>query len=94
MNFPTSLIKLQWFFGTNTIFDWGIFINEVILGFVEESTKEIDGVGKIVQIVESKFGKRKYNRGHHVEGQCVFGGVERESGKLCLVAVHDQRKRY
>jgi hypothetical protein len=29
-----------------------------------------------VQIDESKFGKRKYNRGHRVEGVWVFGMVE------------------
>ena len=30
------------------------------------------------------FGRRKYNRGHPVKGQWVFGGVERESGKTFL----------
>ena len=28
---------------------------------------------------ESKFGKRKYNRGKRVEGVWVFGGIERDS---------------
>ena len=35
-----------------------------------------------MEIDESKFGKRKHNRGHSVEGQWVFGGVERGSGKV------------
>ena len=34
------------------------------------------------------IGKRKYNRGKHVEGQWVFGGVEKnDSTKMFLVAV-------
>ena len=36
----------------------------------------IGGEGIIVEIDESKFGKRKYNRGHRVEGVWVVGGVE------------------
>jgi transposase-like protein len=43
--------------------------------------------GKVVQIDESKFGKRKYHRGHHVEGQWVFGGIESDSRKCFMVAV-------
>lgn len=42
---------------------------------IEESCK-LGGPGKTVQIDESKIGKRKYHRGHHVEGQWVFGGIE------------------
>ena len=34
---------------------------------------------KIVEIDESKFGKRKYNRGKWVDGVWVFGGIERDS---------------
>ncbi|KAF8789164.1 putative transposase-like protein like [Argiope bruennichi] len=44
------------------------------------------GAGKIVEIDESKFGKRKYNKGKRVEGAWVFGGVERDSNK-CFMAV-------
>jgi len=36
----------------------------------------IGGPGIVVQIDESKMGKRKYNRGHRVEGVWVVGGVE------------------
>ncbi|GFW51968.1 putative transposase-like protein [Trichonephila clavipes] len=48
------------------------------------------GEGKTVEIDESKIGTRKYNKGHFVEGQWVFGGVERETGRCFLVAVHDR----
>jgi ISXO2-like transposase domain len=47
----------------------------------------IGGEGKIVEIDESKFGKRKYNRGHRVEGQWVFGAYERGSGLTFMVPV-------
>ena len=40
-------------------------------------TLQIGGPGKVVEIDESKFGRRKYNRGRYQEGHWVFGGVER-----------------
>jgi transposase-like protein len=52
----------------------------------------IGGTDKIVEIDESKFGKRKYHRGHRVEGQWVFGGMERGSGKVFMVPVEDRTK--
>ena len=47
----------------------------------------LGGVGKQVEIDESKFGRRKYHRGHKVEGQWVFGGFERETGIIFMVPV-------
>jgi hypothetical protein len=44
--------------------------------FFEGSSEKIGGPCKTVEIDESKIGRRKYNRGHPVEGQWVFGGVE------------------
>ncbi|GFV77869.1 hypothetical protein TNCV_4674631 [Trichonephila clavipes] len=44
LNFPTSLIKSQWFFGLNTMADSRRFIND----HVEQTTEAIGGVGKIV----------------------------------------------
>jgi transposase-like protein len=50
----------------------------------------IGGLGKVVEVDESKFGKRKYRRGRYVKGQWVFGGVERGSGRTFLVIVNDR----
>lgn len=51
----------------------------------------IGGEGIIVEIDETKLGKRKYNRGHRVEGVWVIGGVERtEEGKVFLARVEDR----
>uniref|UniRef100_A0A1X7TR95 Uncharacterized protein n=1 Tax=Amphimedon queenslandica TaxID=400682 RepID=A0A1X7TR95_AMPQE len=41
---------------------------------------EIGGPGINVEINESKFGQRKYNRAHLVEGHWVFGETE----KACI----------
>jgi len=46
----------------------------------------------VVEIDESKFGRRKYYRGHRVEGQWVFGGIERITGKCFLVPVERRDK--
>jgi len=50
----------------------------------------IGGEGKVVEIDESKFGKRKYHRGHYVKGQWVFCGIERGTGQTFLVAMHER----
>ena len=46
----------------------------------------------VVEIDESKFFNRKYNRGKWKEGHWVFGGIERESGKCFLLEVEDRKK--
>ena len=58
--------------------------------YVEKFSTKIGGPLAIVEIDESKFGRRKYYRGHHVEGQWVFGGIERESGRSFLAAVNSR----
>ena len=54
------------------------------------NSEPLGGDGCIVEIDESKFGKRKYHRGKHVEGQWVFGGYERGSGRVFMVPVEDR----
>ena len=43
-----------------------------------------------VEIDESKFGRRKYNRGRQVDGHWVFGGIESVSGECFLVEVQQR----
>ncbi|KAL4113901.1 hypothetical protein QTP88_017455 [Uroleucon formosanum] len=67
-------------------------VSKVDLNAVIDEFNSMGGEGKVVEIDESKFGKRKYHRGHRVEGQWVFGGVERETGRCFLVPVERRDK--
>ena len=80
-------IKHELGLAESTFVDWDSFCREVCEITLLENSERLGGEGKIVQIDESKFGKRKYHRGHHVEGQWVFGGMEQDSRKCFLVAV-------
>eukprot|EP00731_Ephydatia_muelleri_P034513 Em0063g18a len=72
----------------NTIVDWFNFCREVCAVYMDQiETEKIGGVGKVVEINESKFGKRKYNRGRRREGQWVLGGVERGSEEMFMQIV-------
>ena len=74
----------------STIVDWCSFAREVCATILEVESQPIGGVGKIVEIDESKFGKRKYHRGRRVDGVWVFGGIERESRRCFMVSVEDR----
>ena len=53
---------------------------------INSSTK-IGGPGKIVEIDESKFGKRKAHCGRLIDGTWVFGGIERDSKRVFMTVV-------
>ena len=62
-------------------------IRDVCIQYFLDHSSMIGGPGVEVKIDESKFGKRKYNRGRQVEGHWVFGGVERVTGECFMVEV-------
>ena len=70
--------------------DWDSFCCEVCKISLLENSEILGGEGKMVQIDESKFGKRTYHRGHHAEGQWVFGGIEQDSRKCFLMVIEKQ----
>ena len=77
-------IKAQLRLSDNTIVDWSMFCREICEVSISQKSEQIGGEGIRVQIDETKVGKRKYHRGHLVEGQWVFGGIEEESRKCFL----------
>lgn len=67
-NVQLQFIQKQLRWAIQTVIDWASFCREVVFDIMINKREKIGGVGIEVQIDESKFGKRKYNRGHRVEG--------------------------
>jgi len=67
------------------------YFRSIIGASLDADDTVIGGQGIIVEIDESKFGKRKYNRGHRVEGAWVIGGVERTQRRLIFAEVVERR---
>ena len=59
--------------GSSTAVDWDMFCRETCEIMVYDEAVPLGGPGETAQSHESKIGKRKYNKGHRVEGQWVFG---------------------
>lgn len=47
-------------------------------------------MGIVVEIDESKFGKRKYYKGRWVDGVWVFGGIEWDLKKCFFIIVENR----
>jgi transposase-like protein len=73
-----------------TTVDGQSFCHEICLDFIEKHSGKLGGPGKIVEIDKAKVGKRKYNRGHYIEEQWVFGGIERGTANFFIVPIPNQ----
>ncbi|RWS19021.1 uncharacterized protein B4U80_00420, partial [Leptotrombidium deliense] len=89
---PLWVIEEQAMLSHSTAVDCSGFCREVAFDALMDIRKKLGGPGKIVEIDESKFGKRKYNKGHYIEGAWVFGGIERGTGEIFLEVVADRTK--
>ncbi len=67
----------------------GIISIETCAQWFLDHPVQIGGVGKVVEIDESKFGRRKYNRGRYRDGHWVFGGVERGTNNVFMGDLFD-----
>ncbi|XP_075213730.1 uncharacterized protein LOC142319939 [Lycorma delicatula] len=73
-----------------TVVDWNNILREACAAKLLRNPTEIGGPNMNVEIGESVFKKRKYNRGRQPFSQCVFGGVCRETNECFLFAVPDK----
>ena len=86
IDFMTKNIEIS----KNTVIDWKNFCREVCVEILKLDNKKIGGPGTIVEVDESKFGKRKHNRGKKVDGVWVLGGVCRETNETFFQVVEDR----
>jgi ISXO2-like transposase domain len=75
----------------STVTAYIMYFRELVANMLDESHVKIGGEGITVEIDESKLAKRKYNRGHTVQGVWVLGGVERTPERRCFLVIVDTR---
>lgn len=67
------------------------YFQQLVANDLTEASCVIGGAGIVVEIDETKLGKRKYHRGHRVDGVWVIVGVERTpERKVFCVAVENR----
>ena len=78
-----------------TVADYYMYCREVCVAGIEsllDVEGKIGGVNHQVQIDETKFGKRKYQRGRLVEGTWIFGMIDCETNEF-RVQICKENKR-
>ena len=58
----------------------------------DDSNTKIGGVGKVVEIDETKLGRRKYQRGRLVEGVWIIGMIERGDRRKYRIEICPENK--
>jgi transposase-like protein len=59
-----------------TVTTWFMAFRELVASSLRETSEKIGGEGTVVQVDETKLGKRKFHCGHRVEGVWVVCGIE------------------
>jgi len=70
-----------------TIVDWKQFCRDVCVSYFLNHPEPIGGENRVVEIDESLFSRRKYNRGRILKEQWIFGGYDAVEKKGFLVPV-------
>jgi hypothetical protein len=75
----------------HTVTSYMVYFRQLVSEMIDTDDTIIGGPGVVVQIDETKFGKRKYNRGHRVDGTWVIVGVEITDERLLFAEVVPDR---
>ena len=73
---------------TKTVCKWADKCRQVVYDHLFSHPEKIGGPGVIVFM----FGRRKYHRGHRVDRQWVFGGIEANTEKSFFIPVADRKE--
>jgi transposase-like protein len=76
---------------TATISAYRQYFRQLVAEMVDSDDMIIGGQGIIVQVDETKIGKRKYNRGRRVDGSWVVVGVEITTERRVFAEVVEDR---
>jgi hypothetical protein len=90
LKLPQNVVAEQVSVNVETVGKWFRFCRQICVKFMSDHPPLLGGVGKIVEVDESVFGKRKYNRGRMTKTQWVLGGRERGTGNSFLCVVPDR----
>jgi IS1 family transposase len=95
-DYPFQLIGHELNVGVERLVDWGNFFRDLAVEWNKLPRDRLGGIdeedflGMVVEIDETAFGKRKYNRGRLAKTRWVFGGVERGTGRMFAKVVCDR----
>jgi transposase-like protein len=76
---------------SGTVSNWYSAFRELVSCDKASWSERIGGPGVIVEVDETLLGRRKNNRGHHVEGAWVMVGIERSSLRRAFCTVVERR---
>jgi hypothetical protein len=76
-NVPTKSMILMFEVSSNTVCTFIGHFKRLVTDSLDEEQCTIGALDIVVEIDESKLGKREYNTGHRVDGVWVFGALSK-----------------
>lgn len=97
VNYTQDEIKRETQLSGNSVSEWCEFFRDIVAAHCMNFNEVIGGINADgepidVEIDESQFFKRKYNKGRLGAAIWVFGGIERNTRKCFLVQVDDRSR--